>query len=120
MAHFAEIDENNQVIRVIVVNNLVLLDANGQESEALGQAFCNELFGGGTWIQTSYTSSFRKNYAGTNYTYNAELNAFVPPRPWPSWQLDQQSCQWQPPVPYPSDGLDYHWDEVNTVWVRSQ
>jgi hypothetical protein len=120
MAHFAEIDNNNRVIRVIVVNNSVLLDANGQESEALGQAFCNTLLGGGPWIQTSYNGSFRKNYAGTNYTYDAQLDAFVPPRPWPSWQLDQQNCQWQPPVPYPTDGFDYHWDEVNTTWVRSQ
>jgi hypothetical protein len=77
MAHFAELNENNVVTRVIVVHNNELLD-NGVESEAKGIAFCKSLFGG-EWVQTSYNSNFRENFAGIGYTYDQELDAFIPP-----------------------------------------
>ena len=77
MSHFAELDENNVVLRVIVVNNTELLDANGVEQEALGQAFCTNLFGG-NWKQTSYNGNIRKRYAGVGFTYDPTLDEFVP------------------------------------------
>jgi hypothetical protein len=94
MAHFAQLDENNVVIHVSVVHNNELLD-NGVESEAKGIAFCQSLFGG-NWIQTSYTGSKRKNYAGVGFTYDAQRDAFIPPRPdGVDWTLDEELCVWR-------------------------
>jgi hypothetical protein len=116
MAHFAELDSNNTVLRVIVVNNNDVLDGNGQESEEVGINFCKGLFGG-EWKQTSYNASFRKNYAGIGYTYDSVLDAFIPPQPYPSWVLNQSTCLWEAPVPMPTDGQLYSWDEATTSWV---
>lgn len=102
MAHFAELGMNNVVLRVIVVHNNELLDENGQESEAKGVAFCRSLFGG-TWVQTSYNANFRKNYAGEGFTYDSTRDAFIPPKPFASWVLNEDTCQWGSPVPYPTD-----------------
>lgn len=116
MAHFAELDENNVVLRVIVVHNNDCLDANGNESEAVGIGFCSKLFGG-NWKQTSYHGNIRKNYAGVGYTYRADIDAFVPPQPYPSWTLNTNTAQWEAPVPYPTDGKRYTWDETTLSWV---
>ena len=102
MAHFAEIDENNSVQRVIVVHNNELLDENGEEKEALGVAFCKSLLGG-TWLQTSYNKNMRKNFAGIGFTYDIVRDAFIPPTPYDSWVLDEATCLWKAPVAYPSD-----------------
>jgi hypothetical protein len=115
MAHFAEIGLNNTVIRVIVVHNNELLD-NGIESEAKGAEFCRTLFGG-TWLQTSYNGNIRKNYAGVGFTYDSHRDAFIPPKPYPSWVLDEATCRWDAPVPYPTDGERYTWDEATQSWV---
>lgn len=115
MAHFAEIGVDNTVIRVIVVNNAELLDENGEEQESLGADFCRDLFGG-TWVQTSYNRNFRKNFANQGYTYDSSRNAFIPPKPFPSWTLDETTCQWQSPVSYPDDGQQYSWNEDSTSW----
>lgn len=118
MAHFAELDANNIVLRVIVVGNDMILDEQGQESEAVGVAFCQSLFGADTiWVQTSYNSNFRKNYAGIGYTYNADLDAFITPRPHQSWVFDEATFAWNPPVAHPQDGNHYQWDESTTSWV---
>lgn len=114
MAHFAELGENNVVLRVIVVNNSDCLDENGNESEAVGAEFCRRLLGG-TWKQTSYNGNFRKRYAGIGYVYNSELDAFVTQQPFPSWTLDS-NAEWQPPVPRPNDGKLYDWDENTQTW----
>jgi len=119
MAHFAQLDDNNVVLQVIVVHNNELLD-NGVESEAKGIAFCQSLFPGTTWVQTSYNANIRKNYAGIGFTYDAQRNAFIPPKPCPSWVLDETTCQWEAPVPYPTDGQRYVWDEVSQSWVQSE
>ena len=116
MAHFAELDSNNTVLRVIVVNNNDVLDSNGQESEEVGINFCKGLFGG-EWKQTSYNANFRKNYAGIGYTYDSVLDGFIPPQPYPSWVLNQSTCLWEAPVPMPTDGQLYSWDEATTSWV---
>lgn len=115
MAHFAELGENNTVLRVIVVDNKDTSDENGQEVEAIGAAFCRNLLGG-TWKQTSYNANFRKNYAGIGYTYDSERDAFIPPRPFASWILNETTCQWEPPVTMPNDGNQYTWNEDTASW----
>lgn len=106
MAHFAEIDQNNVVLRVIVVDDS--FEANGSE-------WCASTFGG-TWVQTSYNGRIRKNYAGVGFTYDPARDAFIPLQPYPSWTLDEATCLWQPPVPMPTDGL-YVWNEEQQEWV---
>jgi len=117
MAHFAELDSNNIVLRVIVVDNKDTSDASGVEKEHIGVAFCERLFGG-TWKQTSYNGNFRKHYAGVGYAYNAVRDAFIPPQPYPSWALDDDA-NWQPPVAMPTDGKMYSWDEATQQWVAN-
>lgn len=114
MAHFAQLDANNVVVSVIVVDNKDTADAFGVEKEHIGAAFCERLFGG-TWKQTSYNGKIRKNYAGIGYTYRADIDAFVPPQPFPSWTLDA-NAQWQAPVAMPADGKMYSWNEANQTW----
>lgn len=121
MAHFAQLDDNNVVTQVIVVSNNELLDASGQEREEMGIGFCQRLFGG-NWKQTSYNHNFRKRYAGIGYTYNAELDAFVPPKPFASWVLNTEEANWEAPVSMPADaGMGegkkmYTWDEETVSW----
>ena len=121
MAHFAQLDENNVVQQVIVVSNNELLDANGVEREELGIGFCQRLFGG-NWKQTSYNHNFRKRYAGIGYTYNAQLDAFVPPKPFPSWVLNEEEANWEAPVALPADAGQgdppklYAWNESTLSW----
>ena len=117
MSHFAELDENNVVKRVIVVANKDTADVDGNESEAIGVAFCQRLLGG-NWKQTSYNGNIRKNYAGIGYTYDAGLDAFIPPQPYPSWVLNNETAQWVAPVPMPTDGKMYSWDEAAQSWVE--
>ena len=119
MAHYCKLDENNVVTQVIVVDNKDTADANGVEKESIGVAFCERLFGG-TWKQTSYNGNFRKNYAGIGYTYNADLDAFVPPKPFASWVLNEETAQWNAPVPMPDDGNRYQWDEDTVSWKEIQ
>jgi hypothetical protein len=123
MAHFAEINSNNKVLRVVVVNNNELL-VNGVENEQKGIDFCKSLFGSNTnWVQTSYNSKFRKQYAGIGHTYDSIKNKFIAAQPYPSWLLDEND-DWQAPLPQPSiteeqklNNQFYSWDEVNQSWV---
>jgi hypothetical protein len=117
MAHFAQLDENNIVINVIVVGNNNCLDVDGKESESVGIKFCKDILGDDTrWVQTSYNSTFRKNYAGLGYTYDSVRDAFIPPSPYSSWTLIEENCQWAAPIPYPSDGQRYYWNESIKGW----
>ena len=113
MAHFAQI-ENNIVTQVIVIDNKDTADASGVEKEYIGAAFCERLFGG-TWKQTSYNNRIRKHYAGIGYTYREDIDAFIPPQPFPSWTLDADA-NWQPPVAMPTDGQKYNWNESTLSW----
>jgi len=121
MAHFAELDANNVVLRVIVVGNKDTADAAGVEKEHIGAAFCERLFGG-TWKQTSYNGNKRKNYAGIGYSYDADRDAFIPPKPYNSWVLVEETCQWKAPVDMPADAGTgeppkmYSWDEATVSW----
>jgi hypothetical protein len=108
MAHFAEIDDNNIVLRVLVTDNN---DPNGDEGY---QWLLDNV--GGTWIKTSYNGKIRKNYAGVGYSYDEELDSFVAPQPYPSWKLDKRNSQWKAPVAYPTDGFTYSWNEESLSW----
>ncbi len=121
MSHFAEIDENNIVLRVLVGDPLL------SDEEAL--LFIEEAFGG-RWIQTSYNTvkgihlnngiPLRKNYAGIGMKYDEERDAFIFPKPYDSWHLDEETCWWEPPVQMPNDGNMYEWDEDSTSWVPKE
>jgi hypothetical protein len=109
MSHFAEIDENNTVIRVLVGDNSLPNEGYDWFVENLG----------GRWIQTSYNANFRKKYAGMGDTYDEERDAFISPKPFDSWVLDEETCQWQAPVPYPDDQLFYSWNESELTWEET-
>jgi len=119
MAYFAELDDLNTVTRVLAVND---------SEEHRGHEFLAEDLGlGGRWVQTSYNTHggvhalggtpFRKNYAGIGFVFDEDRDAFIPPQPFPSWSLDEDTCLWNAPVPYPSDGGVYVWDEDSLSWV---
>lgn len=135
MAHYAKISSNNIVEEVIVVNNEDTLDENRNESEFIAVDFLQNVIGlGSNWKKTSYntkggiyynlyntpsedqTKAFRKNYAGIGYTYDEQRDAFIPPKPYPSWILNEFSCLWKSPVPYPNDGNMYMWNEDTQTW----
>lgn len=117
MAHFAKLDENNNVIEVIVVNNSAL-DSN--DEEASGILFLTEWSGGYTnWKQTSYNSNFRFNFASPGGTYSEELDAFIYSKPFESWILDESTCKWKPPIEYPNDGNDYQWSGEENRWIQT-
>jgi len=116
MAHFTKLDSNNIVTQVLVVANKVLLKADGTESELKGKQFLNSLFGTATWKQTSYNGTIRKNYAGVGYKYDSTRDAFIPPKPYESWTLNDTTCLWEAPVAYPTDGNEYRWNEDNQTW----
>lgn len=119
MSHFAELNDNNVVLRVVVVNNEVLTDKNGNESEQKGIDFLKSLYGENTnWVQTSYNSSFRKNYAGIGYKYDDIADAFISPKPFESWILNEQTYKWESPIPRPDDGKVYTWDEQTISWLE--
>jgi hypothetical protein len=126
MASFAKIGLNNKVIEVQSVVNEVLHDANGVEQEGIGIDFLTKLTGWAIWKQTSYNTvggvhtkggvPFRKNHAGVGYTYDEDRDAFVPPKPFNSWILNEDTCRWEAPTPMPTDGKRYNWNETNLTW----
>ena len=117
MSFFAKLDKANIVIDIATVSdNIATPDNLTQEQN--GIEFLTEWSGGYTnWKQTSYNAIFRKNYAGIGYSYSVDLDAFVPPKPYPSWLLNTNTCRWEPPIPYPNDGNLYTWDEATQSWV---
>ena len=119
MEHFAKLDDQNLVLDVNVISNDTINNLPFPDSEPVGVAFLTEWSGGyANWKQTSYNANFRKNYAGIGFTYDAVLDAFIPPKPFPSWLLNTNTCQWQAPIPYPNDGNQYIWDETTQSWVQ--
>jgi len=105
MSHFAKIDSNNIVTEVIVA-----------EKDFINSGLVGDEF---LWVQTSYNNNFRKNHAAVGFTYDKDRDAFIPPQLWSSWTLNETTCQWEPPVPYPTDDLMYEWDEDTTSWVET-
>ena len=129
MASFAKIGLNNKVIEVHSVHNDVLKDAGGIEQEVLGIDFLTKLTGWSIWKQTSYNTlggvhrlggtPFRKNHAGIDYTYDEDRDAFISKQPYPSWTLNETTCQWEAPSARPDDGKFYDWNEEITNWVEA-
>lgn len=122
MAHFAELDENNIVLRVVVINNEDTFDKNGDESEAVGRSFCESLFGGGRWVQTSYNKNFRKQFAGIGSIYDSINDVFICPQP-ASWFVLNENHDWICPEGLdPSTGLPWTNDELllNELAARVQ
>jgi len=105
MSHFAKIDSNN------IVENVIVAEKDFINSGLVGDEFL--------WVQTSYNNNFRKNHAAVGFTYDKDRDAFIPPQLWSSWTLNETTCQWEPPVPYPTDDLMYEWDEDTTSWVET-
>ena len=125
MAHFAKLEDSKVTGVYVIDNNELLVD--GVEQESKGIEFITQLMGDGTYVQTSYNTykgvhsddktQFRKNYAGIDYSYDSERDAFIPPNAFNSWSLDEDTCQWVPPVPMPEDGKAYQWNEESQEWL---
>jgi hypothetical protein len=128
MAHFAEIDSLQRVIRVLVVDDADTQDKNGNEKDSIGMKYLNDAFGG-TWLRTSYNTlggihklggtPFRKNYAGPGYIYDSARDAFIAPKIHASWTLNESTCQYEAPIEVPDDGKLYTWDEETTNWTEA-
>tara|TARA_B100000212_G_scaffold342092_1_gene327552 strand:- start:1957 stop:2355 length:399 start_codon:yes stop_codon:yes gene_type:complete len=116
MAHFAELNENNIVLRVVRVENSIL-DNNGIEDESKGIEFLNNLFGKSNWKQTSWNHSFRKNYARIGDVYDVSRDAFIPTKEYPSWILNETTCRYEAPVAHPPNKT-CEWDEENQQWIN--
>jgi hypothetical protein len=130
MAYFAKLNSNNIVETVISINNSVITDSNGIEQEQLGTDFINQLYNtNDVWKQTSYNNNIRKNYAGIGYTYDQQRDAFISPKPFNSWILNEQTCNWESPIPYPVTNTQnkfnelgkpindfYSWNESTLSW----
>ena len=119
MAHFAKLDSNNIVTQVVTVNNDVLIE-NGVENEQKGIDLLVKLFGNEIWKQTSYNGNIRKNYAGVGYIYDSNRDAFIPPKHYASWTLNEDNCTWEAPVACPTDENIYNWDENSGQWVLAR
>tara|TARA_R110000787_G_scaffold77436_1_gene170135 strand:- start:164 stop:553 length:390 start_codon:yes stop_codon:yes gene_type:complete len=123
MAHFAKIGLNSKVTEILSVNNNVLLDADGNESEKNGIDFLTKLTGWSIWKQTSYNENIRKNFAGIGMTYDEDRDVFIPKKPYSSWTLNEETCRWEAPTPKPEltqeqiDNNNYYvWNETNQTW----
>jgi hypothetical protein len=126
MASFAKIGLNNKVIEVLSVHNNELKDSNGVEQEVIGIDFLTKLTGWSIWVQTSYNTHsgvhnnngtpLRKNHAGIGYTYDEDRDAFIPPKPYNSWILNETTCQWEAPIALPDTENRYNWNEENQTW----
>ena len=113
MAHFAQLDQTNKVISVHVVHDSVAID------EVTGVEFLTQIVGGNGWFKQTYLDgSPRKNYAGVGDSYDGTKDAFIPPKPYTSWALNEDSCQWEAPIAYPEDGKHYTWNESNQEWAE--
>lgn len=107
MSHFAELDKNNVVIRVLVGDNNLPNEGLDWLVQTLG----------GTWVQTSYNANIRKNFAGIGYSYDPQRDAFIPPKPFMSWLLNEETCNWEPPIEMPNTG-SWVWDEDTLSWIE--
>jgi hypothetical protein len=129
MASFAKLNSENIVTTVVSVVNEVLKDSNGVEQENIGTEFLRTLYNepNANWKQTSYNTHrnvhslggtpFRKNYAGIGYQYDSQRDAFIPIKPYNSWVLNEQTCSWEAPISYPTDGQRYNWNEETQSWT---
>ena len=127
MAYFAKLGLNGKVLKVTSLNNSVLLDSNGVEQEQKGINFLTEKTNWPVWVQGSYNTKkgqhalggtpLRKHYPGVGYKYDEDRDAFIPPKSYPTWVLNETTCEWEPPIAYPSDGNQYKWSHDSESWV---
>ena len=122
MANFAKLNSKNIVEQVVVIDNAVLDDGTGVENEQQGIDYCIELWGDGTYVQTSYNNNFRKDYAHIGGTFDSSDNGFIKPQPFPSWTFDKDKWEWIPPIPDPDDAdtVMYLWNERNLSWDKAK
>lgn len=126
MAYFSKLGLNGKVLQVVSVNNDVITDENGIEQEQKGIDFLTEQTNWPVWVQCSYNTKkgqhslggtpFRKNYPGIGYKYDEDRDAFIPPKSYRTWVLNEETCQWEPPIAYPDDGQNYKWSHVSESW----
>lgn len=122
MAHYAELNENNEVIAVLYLDNKTITDENGNEVELLGLHHLHTHHGADRrWVRTSYNGNFRGTYACIGSTYDEEKDVFIPPKPYyhPSWVLNEQNLSWEPPTPMPvEEGFEFIWDDETESWIK--
>tara|TARA_R110002167_G_scaffold269516_1_gene476038 strand:+ start:1720 stop:2082 length:363 start_codon:yes stop_codon:yes gene_type:complete len=118
MAHYAELDNQNKVIRVIVVANNAITDGSGVEQEQLGVDLLTTLYGSGEYKQASFNGNFRKNFPTREYVYDSTRDAFISLQPYPSWTLNEATCRYESPVAHPNDDKIYIWNELITNWME--
>lgn len=119
MARFAKLDSNNIVIKVIYIDDDMITDIAGIKQESLGIEYLNKTFGfHPRWVQTDPNCLFRKNYAGIGFKYDSALNAFIPPKPYESWILNEETCQWESSVAKPDNINAYRWNEDSLSWIQ--
>ena len=118
MAHFAKLNQDNIVLSVHTVNNDVIT-VDDIESEQLGIDFLTNLHNHSYWKQTSYNGNIRKNYAGIGFIYDEKRDAFIAPKPYDKWILNEETCRWEAPIPYPTDGLRYVWNDNKREWEKA-
>jgi hypothetical protein len=117
MAHFVKVVDGVVVDGVAIVNDALEYNGEFPESEPSGQKFLEELGLGNGWFQTSYNANFRGNYAGIGFTYNSELDAFIPPKQYESWILNENTYRWEAPIPKPDNTNNYRWNEATISWI---
>ena len=117
MAHFAKLNTENIVTHISVVDNWNCVDGDGNESEVIGIAYLKSIHGNDTnWKQTSYNGTIRKNFAAVGFSYDFEKDAFISPKFYPSWTLNETTCKWEAPIARPNDGNSYLWNEETQSW----
>jgi len=120
MAHFAQLDQKNNVVSVVVVNNNHCLNAYGEEDEIVGRNYLRLLCGEDTrWMQASYNCKFRKHFPSSGFTYDTARDSFLPPKPYPSWVLNEETCNWIAPIERPQNDnpeISYNWNEEEMIW----
>lgn len=120
MRYFAEIDNLNFVLRVVEIDDSLSLDLEENHSEEIGIQHCNKTFGIGNWKETYKNGFLRKNFADSGFTYDEENDAFIPLKPFALWVLNQETFKWEPPIPMPTDSVEYSWNDIDGVWEENK
>lgn len=118
-SYYAQIDENNIVLQVLAVADVGVYNADGSDNEEAGIAFLKRHYPNSfDWKHTRFDGSNRKNFAGKGFIYDGARDAFIPPKDFASWVLNEETCQYNPPIPKPNDGKGYYWDEATVSWAE--
>jgi hypothetical protein len=118
MKYFAELNNDNKVLRILEIEDIHCLDENGIHSELVGTNYLDSLYYDAVWKQTYVNGNIRKNFAYSGCEYSEELDAFIPPKPQSKWVLNEETCKWEPPTEAP--GIDYFWNDKDGVWQEKE